>query len=168
MANEGSVAPPERVNIRYKASTGDAQEEVELPLKMLFLGDYTGRPDSRPLEDRKPINVDKDNFQQVLAEQNLGVKMAVNETLSGKEGGSLNVDLKFKKLSDFGPEAVAEQVPELKKLLELREALSALKGPLGNVPAFRKKIQALLDDPTRREAIMKELGLTEGGEGGGT
>ena len=54
--------------------------------------------------------------------------------------------LKFKKLDDFGPEGVVNQVPELKKLLELRAALNALKGPLGNIPAFRKKIQALLGD----------------------
>src|SRR3954469_12093552 len=105
MANEGSVAPPERINIKYKPATGDAKEEIELPLKMLFLGDYTGRPDPRALEDRKPINVDKDNFDQVLGEQNLGLSMSVNETMSGAEGASLNVNLKFKKLNDFGPEA---------------------------------------------------------------
>lgn len=161
MANEGSVAPPERINIRYKPSTGDAKEEVELPLKMLFLGDYTGRPDPRPLEDRKPINVDKDNFDQVLAEQNLEVNMSVPEVMSGTEGASMNVALKFKKLSDFGPEAVAMQVPELRKMIELRETLTALKGPLGNVPAFRKKIQELLGDSAKREQLMKELGLGE-------
>ena len=71
MAKEGSVAPQERVNITYKPATGNAQEEVELPLKMLFLGDYTGRHDPRPLEERKPINVDKDNFQQVLADRSV-------------------------------------------------------------------------------------------------
>ena len=69
MAKEGSVAPKERVNIVYKPATGDAQEEVELPLKMLMIGDFTQRPDPRPLEDRKPINVDKDNFSKVMAEQ---------------------------------------------------------------------------------------------------
>jgi len=159
MANEGSVAPPERINIKYKPSTGDAKEEVELPLKMLFIGDYTGRPDPRPLEDRKPINVDKDNFDQVLAEQNLGVQMAVPEVMSGVEGASLNVDLKFKKLADFGPEAVAMQVPELRKMIELRETLVALKGPLGNTPGFRKKIQELLADNGKRDQLMKELGL---------
>src|SRR5512142_1960029 len=130
MAREGSVAPQERVNITYKPATGDAKEEVELPLKMLFLGDYTGRPDPRPLEDRKPINVDKDNFQQVLAEQNLGVTVAVPDRLSGDENANINVSLKFRKLSDFGPDAVVEQVPELKRLMELRLALTALKGPL--------------------------------------
>lgn len=164
MGREGSVAPQERVNITYKPATGDAQEEVELPLKMLFIGDYTGRPDGRPVEDRKPINIDKDNFEKVLSEQNLGVTMSVPDKLSGEAGANLAVSLKFKKLNDFGPDAIAEQVPELKKLMELRNALSALKGPLGNVPAFRRKIQALLEDKEGREKLLKELGLTnEGG-----
>ncbi len=162
MAKEGSVAPQERVNITYKPSTGNAQEEVELPLKMLFIGDYTGRPDPRPLEDRTPINVDKDNFQQVLAEQNLGVAFQVPDALSGEKGAELSVNLKFKKLNDFGPDAVAEQVPELKKLLELRNALTALKGPLGNIPAFKKKISALLADATARETLVNELGIGKG------
>src|SRR5580700_2748628 len=103
MAKEGSVAPQERVNIVYKPSTGNMNEEVELPLKMLFMGDYTGRADPRPLEERKPVNVDKDNFQQVLAEQNLGVSLQVADQLSGEAGSELAVNLKFKKLSDFGP-----------------------------------------------------------------
>jgi type VI secretion system protein ImpB len=162
MAKEGSVAPQERVNITYKPSTGNAQEEVELPLKMLFIGDYTGRADPRPLEERQPINVDKDNFQQVLAEQNLQVSISVPDKLSGDADSSLSVNLKFKKLSDFGPDAVAEQVPELKKLLELRQALTALKGPLGNVPAFKRKISALLADDKQREKLMGELGIAKG------
>lgn len=164
MSKEGSVAPPERVNIRYKPAVGDAREEVELPLKMLFLGDYTGRPDARPLEERVPINVDKGNFEQVLAEQNLGLSIAVPEVLSGEAGASLSVELRFQRLGDFGPEAVAKQVPELRKLLELREALASLKNPLSNRPAFRKKIQELLNDPERRTQLMRELGLGERGE----
>ena len=54
--------PPSRVNIRYVKYTGGAQEQVELPLKLLLLGDYTGRPDATPLEERKKISVNKDNF----------------------------------------------------------------------------------------------------------
>jgi type VI secretion system protein ImpB len=168
MAKDQSVAPQERVNITYKPATGDAQAEVELPLKMLFIGDYTGRADERPLEDRKPVNVDKDNFQQVLAEHDLALTMTVPNTLTAEPGAEMSVNLKFKKLGDFSPDAVAEQVPELKKLLELRAALTALKGPLGNVPAFRKKIQSLLGDIDAREKLMKELGLGDGnakGEG---
>ncbi len=165
MAKEGSVAPKERVNITYKSTTGDTQEEVELPLKLLMMGDYWGRNDERALEDRKPINIDKDNFNDVLREQKLKVDLAVKDTLSGKGGEELAASLKFESLKDFGPEAVANQVPELKKLLELRQALTALKGPLGNVPAFRKKIQSIIKDKDAREKVMKELGGGEGSEG---
>ena len=163
MADDQSVAPKERVNITYKPATGDRQAEVELPLKMLFVGDYTGRTDERPLEDRKPINIDKDNFQQVLSEQNLQLKVNVPNTLTEEKGAELAVDLKFKKLSDFEPDNVAAQIPEIKTLLDLRDALTALKGPLGNVPAFRKKIQAALGDSAGRERLLAELGLGKGG-----
>src|SRR5262249_1354671 len=146
MAREGSVAPKERINITYKPAIGNAQEDVELPLKLLFIGDYTGRPDPRPLEDRKPVNIDKDNFQQLLSEHKVDIQLNVPDLLSGEEGSTLDVKLKVRHLNDFGPEAVAKQVPELRRLLELRDALTALKGPLGNVPAFKKKIQTLLND----------------------
>lgn len=160
MSKEGSVAPQERVNITYKSATGDAKEEVELPLKILALGDYTGRRDERAVEDRKPINIDKDNFNQVMTEQNLGVDVSVPDKLSADGGGELALSLKFRTLKDFEPEGLADQVPELRRLLELRSALTALKGPLGNIPSFRKKIQGILADETGRDQLMKELGLS--------
>jgi type VI secretion system protein ImpB len=163
MAKEGSVAPQERVNITYKSSVGDAQQEVELPLKMLFIGDYTGKNDDTPVEERKPINVDKDNFERVLQEQKLSVDLNVPNKLS-EAGGELSMSLKFKKLKDFTPDALAEQIPELKKLMELRMALTALKGPLGNVPSFRRKIQAALQDEAARAKLLSELGIEVVGE----
>src|SRR5437762_9971676 len=123
MAKEGSVAPRERVNIVYKPATGDAQEEKELPFKMMVMGDFTGRPDDRTLEDRKPVNVDKDNFNDVMRGMNLSAQFSVADKLSAKEGGEVPVNLKFSTLKDMEPEAVARQVPELNKLLDLREAL---------------------------------------------
>ncbi len=158
MAKEGSVAPTERVNITYKPSTGNAQEEVELPLKLLLLGDFTRRPDPRPLEERKPISLDKDNFNKVMAEQKLSLGISVADKLGEKEGEDLHVNLKFRRLADMEPEAIAAQVPELKKLLDLRAALTALKGPLGNEKSFRNKIQSLLSDPAQRNRIAQELG----------
>jgi len=100
------------VNIVYKPATGNAQEEVELPLKILMMGDYTLRQEDAMLEDRKPINVDKDNFSQVLAEQKLGLDLGVADKLSNEPGAQLAVNLKFKKLSDFTPEGIADQVPQ--------------------------------------------------------
>ena len=157
MASEGSVAPKERVNIMYKTDTGGAQQEKELPLKMLVVGDFTQRADATPVENRKTININKDNFDDVLANQKLKLEFSAPNTLA-EGGGELPVQLQFKSIKDFGPEAVAKQVPELSKLLELREALNALKGPLGNIPAFRKKIQAIIGDEAARAKILAELG----------
>ncbi len=166
MGKEGSVAPKERVNITYKPSTGDQQEEVELPLRILMMGDYTGKPDDTPLEERKPINIDKDNFSDVMAEQKLSVALHVDDKLSGNEGDEMSVNLNFKSLKDFTPEGIAEQVPELRQLMQLRNALTALKGPLGNIPKFRKRIQEMLGDDAARDKLMKELGMGDEGDEG--
>ena len=163
MAKEGSVAPKERVNIVYKPATGDAEEQVELPLRVLVMGDFTQAEDERVIEDRAPINIDKDNFNEVLKAQNLGLKFTVADKLSDEEGGEMAVDLKFNNIRAFEPDQVIQQVPELAKLLELRDALKALKGPLGNVPAFRKQLQSMITDDSVRERLLKELGIEEEG-----
>ena len=159
MAKEGSVAPKERVNIVYKPATGDAQEQVELPLRILVMGDFTQAEDERVIEDRAPINIDKDNFNEVLKAQNLNLKLTVADKLSGEKDAEMAIDLKFNSIRDFEPDQVVRQIPELAKLLELRDALKALKGPLGNVPTFRKKLQTMITDDSVRERLLKELGL---------
>ncbi|WP_299483461.1 type VI secretion system contractile sheath small subunit [uncultured Roseibium sp.] len=161
MSKEASVAPKERVNIKYKPATGDAKEEVELPLKMVMLGDYTQRADDTPIEDRTLININKDNFNEVMKSHELALDLATEnklvDTPEGEEAANLAVSLKFDNLSDFTPESIVRQTPELNSLLELREALVALKGPLGNVPAFRKAIQGVLGDEAAREKLLSEL-----------
>lgn len=157
MPKEASVAPKERINIVYRPATGNAKEEVELPLKMMVLGDFTLREEEEPLEERAPINIDKDNFTEVMRKQKLSLAVNVADRLSGEEGEELAAQLNFETLKDFEPERIARQVPELAKLMELRDALSFLKGPLGNVPAFRKHLQSMIDDPEARERLMKEM-----------
>lgn len=165
MAKEGSVAPKERVNIVYKPATGDAQEQVELPLKQLVVGDFTLKESDTPVDERKPIQVDKDNFNDVLKAQGLDLTMSVPNRLSenAPEDEQIPVTLKFQNLRDFEPDAIVEQVPELRQLIELREALKALKGPLGNLPDFRKKLQALIQDEGARERLLSELGVQDKG-----
>lgn len=157
-SKKGSVAPKERINIRYVPATGNEQQEVELPLKMLVLGDFKGHADETPLEDRAAVQIDKDTFNDVMAAAGLSLKIDVPAALEERgESDTLSVDLQFKNIKDFAPDSIARQVPELKRLLELREALVALKGPMGNIPAFRKQIQALLGDDSARDKLAKEL-----------
>ena len=159
MAKEGSVAPKERINIKYVPATGDAQAEIELPLKLVVLGDFKGHPEDTSIEEREAVSVDKNNFTSVMRESNLSVSTSVPNVMTEEEGQELPVELSFKSLADFSPESIASQVPELNKLVELREALVALKGPLGNIPAFRARLQELLASEESREKLLAELDL---------
>ena len=157
MAKDGSVAPKERINIKYVPATGDQQSEIELPLKLLVLGDFKGYPEDSGLEERKTVQVDKSNFDAVMKEANLSISTAVDNKLADDNGAQLVVNFKVDSLKDFSPDCIVEQVPELQKLIELREALLALKGPLGNIPAFRSKLQELITTEESREKLLNEL-----------
>lgn len=161
MAKEATVAPQERINIKYKSEQGGLTESVELPFKSLVLGDFTLQEDERTIEDRKPVSIDKDNFNDVLRNHDVKVEMTVPNHFSKDDTAEMNVSLNFETIKDFGPESVAKQVPELKGLLQLREALVALKGPLGNVPAFRKTIESILTDEDKKQQLLYELGISE-------
>ncbi len=161
MPKEASVAPKERVNIVYRSETGGQQEEVELPLRLLVTGDFTGKPDDRGLEEREVRGIDKDNFDEILKGQGLGLNISVPNKLSGRPEEEMSVKLIFESVKDFEPERVAQQVPELKRLLELREALRSLRSPLANIPEFRKKVQELVKDESTRNQLLKEMGIEE-------
>lgn len=160
MAKQGSVAPKERINIKYVPATGDQQAEMELPLKLLVVGDFKGGAEETPIEEREAVSIDKNNFDSVMSEAGLSLQTSVPNQLGDDDGSAdLAINLEFTSLGDFTPDSVARQVPELRKLVALREALVALKGPLGNVPAFRNQLQALLENDVARQQLLDELDL---------
>ncbi len=147
--------PPARVNLFLEVAKGDAKERVELPMRMLVMGDFTNREDGPPLEDREVINLNKDNFEDVLRSQELRVKTAVDNTLTGD--GDLAVDLTFDSMKSFGPEQIAKQVPELSRLMATRNLLQDLRNRLISAADFRKQIEAVVNDPAAREKLLAEL-----------
>jgi type VI secretion system protein ImpB len=160
MARERSFQneiPPSRVNIRYVKYTGGAQEKVELPLKLLLLGDYTLREDDTPLDERKKISINKDNFAAVMREQKLKLSMVVPNQLSGREGEEMRVDLDIESLDAFNPDSIVQNVPELKKMIEIRELLSDLKARVITNRKFRLALENIVKDKGQVEAIMSEL-----------
>jgi type VI secretion system protein ImpB len=113
------------------------------------------------LEDRNPIAVNKDNFDDVLKGQNLSLDIVVPNKLSEDPEAASSVHLDFKTLKDFEPDAVAQSVPELKSLMDVRDALKALKGPLANIPDFRKKIQEIIKNDDARAQLLASLELDD-------
>jgi type VI secretion system protein ImpB len=162
MAKDSSIAPKERINVTFKPATDGAQAEIELPMKVMVVGDFLQRHDPRNLSDRNPVSINKQNFEEVLAKQELSLQISVPNRLRDNGADTdIPVSLEFKAMKDFEPAGIAEQVPEMRKLLQLRDALVSLKGPMGNIPAFRKAIEEVLADDRQREMIMKELGMND-------
>ncbi|WP_457745779.1 type VI secretion system contractile sheath small subunit [Sulfurimonas sp.] len=157
-----SESPKERINVTYKPATGDQSAEIEIPYKITVLGEFNPDEEAKPVEDKKVININKNNFNEVLKHQGLTLNFGVDNKLTDEEGASLNVSLKLDTMKDFSPESIVESVDEMKKLMELRQSLIALKGPLGNVPAFRKAIESAISDEDERKKLLDELTLMEG------
>src|ERR1700682_1665853 len=124
------VRPP-RVHITYDVETGGAIEKREIPFVVGVLADLSGQPEQPlpALKDRKFVEVDKDNFGRVLGQMNPRLAFKVDTRLS-EDDSRLGVELRFQSTADFEPAAVARQVPALRKLLEVRNALHNLRSSL--------------------------------------
>lgn len=149
--------PKSRVNIKYVKRTDGAAEEVELPLKLLMVGDYTMREDNTGVEDRKRISVTRDNFNDVMKEQKLNLNFSVKNVLSEDPDAMLNVDLDFESMKHFNPEHIARQIPELATMLEVRNLLKDLRGRVVNNADFRRKLASVIKDPDKLKSLEDQL-----------
>ena len=154
--SDGSNAPKERINISYKAKTNGAAADVELPLKLMVMSIFTSDTNNIPLEEREPVSINKVNFNKVMEQMGITTNFNVKNTIS-PDADEMSINLNIKSMTDFSPDNIVKQVPELQKLMALREALTALKGPMGNVPEFRKKLLAILSDAEKKEQLMLEI-----------
>jgi type VI secretion system protein ImpB len=148
--------PPARVNLFLEVQDGGAQKKKELPLRTLVLGDYTGREDSTPLEERKPINLDKDNFESVLKSMDVGAAFDVPDRLRGGDE-QLHVDLRFEAMKSFKPEEVARQVPAVSRLLAMRNLLQDLRNRVVSASDFRKQLEAIVKDPEALAQLTADI-----------
>lgn len=148
--------PPARVNLFLEVQDGGAQAKKELPLRTLVLGNYTGREDETPLEERKPINLDKDNFEDVLKSLDVGAEFDVPDHL--REGDDeIHVNLKFDSMKSFKPEEVAKQVPAVARLLAMRNLLQDLRNRVVSASDFRKQLDAIVKDPEALKELQANL-----------
>lgn len=148
------IRPP-RVQLTYDVEKGDAIEQKEVPFVVGVLGDFSGKPEEplARIKDRKFVNVDMDNFDEVMEGMTPRAVYRVPNKISD-EGGEFAVELKFKSIDDFRPEAVVEQVEPLRKLLEARSKLADLRNKL----AGNEKLEDLLSDVLNNTEQLKKLG----------
>ncbi|AWH87222.1 MULTISPECIES: type VI secretion system contractile sheath small subunit [Limnobaculum] len=148
--------PAARVNIKLDLHTGGAQKKVELPLKLLVMGDYSHGQENRPIAEREKISINKNNFNAVLADLNPTAKLTIKNTLAGDDSET-NVSLSFKDMKDFEPEQVAKQIPALRSLLAMRNLLRDLKSNLLDNATFRQELERILKDEQLSDELRAEL-----------
>ena len=147
------IRPP-RVQITYDVETGGAIELKELPFVVGVLGDFVGKPEEAlpPLKNRKFVEIDRDNFDQVMA----GMKPRLSYSTENKlqdDGSKMGVELNFKSIEDFEPDNIVQQVEPLRKLVEARQKLSDLLSKMdGN-----DKLESILNDVIANSDKQKEL-----------
>jgi type VI secretion system protein ImpB len=169
MSDSPSVAPRERVNLRYR-SRQHGNAERELPLRLLAVGDYAGRRGASDMHAGKSVvrSINKDNFDAVLGDLAPTLTLTVPDRISGDgdSGRMRRIDLKFDRMADFLPDAIVDQDEGgLRKLLELRRAFVSLKGPYASVPAFREMLGRILEDESAIADLRRELGIDAAGSG---
>jgi type VI secretion system protein ImpB len=160
------VRPP-RVHISYDVEIGDAIEMRELPFVMGVLADLTGQPEEElpKLKDRKFVDVNPDNFDDVLKSMKPHVSFTVANKLSDDpDAGKIGVDLRFQSLEDFNPDRVAQQVDPLRKLLDLRQQLADLRGSLQGNDKLDEILQSTLNDADKLAQLKTEM--AKGGSDG--
>lgn len=151
-----------RVQLTYDVEVGDAIEKKELPFVAGVIGDFTGQP-AEPLarmKDRKFVNIDKDNFDDVLKGMKPRVQMQVDNRLKD-DGSKVGVELNFSSLQDFSPERVANQIEPLRKLLEARQKLADLRNKMAGNDKFEELLNEVLQNTDQITRLTKEFDTGE-------
>jgi type VI secretion system protein ImpB len=160
------VRPP-RVQISYDVQVGDAIEKKELPFVLGVMGNFMGQPasDVAPFKERRFVDVNPDNFDEVLSSMKPHLAFSVENKLSDDpNAGQLKVDLKFRSLEDFEPEQVARQVKPLRELLELRTKLNDLRGTLQTNEKLDDVLMEAVSNTEKLAKLRSEMGLKGEGE----
>jgi type VI secretion system protein ImpB len=158
-----------RVQITYDVETGGAMQKTELPFVVGVMADLSGQPKEalRPLKERKFANIDRDNFNDILERSAPRLAMKVDNKLTGEGDSKLAVELNFKHIDDFEPARVAEQVPALKELMEMRGRLKQLLSKMEGNDKLESLLADVMGNTEKALALAKEMGIeapkTEGG-----
>ena len=158
------VRPP-RVQITYDVEVGGAIELKELPFVVGVMGDFVGKPEEPlpALKNRKFVEIDPDNFNQVMA----GMKPRLAYSIENKlqdDGSKLGVDIKFNSIEDFEPDNIVQQVEPLRKLIEARQKLSDLRSKMDGNEKLENLLEGIISDTEKQKQLSESLGINTGKE----
>ena len=153
------VRPP-RVQITYDVEVGGAIELKELPFVLGVMGDFVGKPEEPlpAIKNRKFVEIDPDNFNQVMAGMKPRVAFSVENKMQD-DGSKIGVDLKFNNIEDFEPDNVVQQVEPLRKLVEARQKLSDLRSKMDGNDKLETILNDIISDVDKQKQLSDALGI---------
>ncbi|MDN3519581.1 type VI secretion system contractile sheath small subunit [Aquisalimonas lutea] len=157
-----------RVHISYEVETNGAVVEKELPFVVGVMGDFSGDPTTplKPLKDRRFVQIDRDNFDQVLASMNPGLNLKVDNKLDGDGDSEMAVELSFNSMEDFEPAAVVQQVEPLRRLMETRNKLRDLSTKADRSEELEAIIERVLTNDADLSELAEAVGVSNDGTAG--
>jgi type VI secretion system protein ImpB len=157
------VRPP-RVQIDYKVETEGAEPILELPFVVGVFADLSAQAKDakKPFKQRRFVPIDRDNFNDVMARSAPRLAMRVPNKVSGDGNELMNVELNFKTIQDFDPARVAEQVPVLAELLQMRRKLTELLSKMEGNDELEKLLADVLANTEKRQAVADALAKKDG------
>jgi type VI secretion system protein ImpB len=149
-----------RVHITYEVETEGAVAQKELPFVMGVMGEFTGNASApqKALKDRKFVQIDRDNFNDVMSRLGPAMNAKVENTLTGE--GEIAINLKFNSMDDFDPAKIVEQIEPLKKLLETRNKLKDLLTKADNSENLQDLLEQILQNETDVKKLASDLGVS--------
>ena len=149
-----------RVHITYDVETEGAEVRKELPFVVGVMGDFSGKPYEplKPMRDRKFIQIDRDNFDDVMQRMTPGAEFKVDNTLAG-DGSQIPVSLQFKSMDDFAPASIVDQVEPLRKLLAVRNKLRDLMSKVDRSEELESILEEVLQNTEKLDELSKQLGV---------
>ena len=156
-----------RVHITFDVHTDGAEPKNDLPFVVGVMGDFSGDPTGKvkPLDDRRFVDIHRDNFDQVMRGMKVGLNFRAKNTIAD-DGSELGIDLRFDKMSDLEPASIIEQVEPLKKLMAIRNKLCELMSKVDRSPDLEAWLEGVLQNKDNRlDNLARELGIeSEPGE----
>jgi type VI secretion system protein ImpB len=164
LQDDGKTAPS-RVNIVYSSNEGE-KSDVELPFKVLVMGDFAGAEDPTPLIDREAVPVNSDNLDAVMRAISPRVEISVRDALRGGKDYRIPVMLSFTSFDDFSPKRLVESIGPLQEALALRRGIVEARKALSERPALAAELKDLLAKEGYRERLLEGFRKRRAGQGG--
>ena len=148
-----------RVHITYDVETNGAEVKKELPFVVGVMGDYSGdnQAAKKALRDRKFVNIDRDNFDEIMEKVDPTVDLKVKDEMSDDPDKQVSVSLQFNSIEDFEPQNVVDQVPALKELLDARNRLRDLLSKADRSEELETLLEKVLSDSDKMAVLNKEV-----------